>query len=157
MQVRLRTPGRSANKLFHLRLVDSEARRVPLEVVVVRKLARADLAQDDPEREYVRREPELVAQQDLGRHVRVGAAEREPFSLLGVACGDAREAEVGDLETAVRGDEEVFALEVAVDAFPGVEVGEGARDVRRKREAESPGEGFILVVDVEPEVTWLER
>lgn len=157
LQVRLRTPGRPANKLFHLRLVDPEARRVPLEVVVVRKLARADLAQNDPEREHVRREPELVAQQDLGRHVRVGAAEREPLALFGVACSNAREAEVGDLETAIRGDEEVLALEVAVDALSGVEVGEGASDVRREREAEPPGEGFILVVDVESEVTWLER
>lgn len=93
---------------------------MPLEVVVVRELARADLAQDDSEREHVRREPELVAQQDLRRHVRVRAAEREPLALLGIACCDARKSEVGDLEAAVRGDEEVLALEVAVDAFAGV-------------------------------------
>ena len=76
-----------------------------------------------------------MAEEDLGRHVRIRTAERQAFAFLFVARRDAGESEIRDFETAVGGDEEVFAFEVAVDAFAGVQVGERACDVGGEGEA----------------------
>lgn len=137
--------------------VDAKRRRTPLERVVARQLSRRDLAEDDAKGEDIRREVELVPKQDLGRHVRIGPAERQPFALFLVPRRDAREAKVCDLEAAVCGDEQVLALEIAVDALARVEVGQCPSNVRRKREPKTPREGLRLVEDVCPKVAILDE
>lgn len=96
------------------------------------QLAGRNLAEDDSKREYVGREVEFVAEEDFRGHVRVSTTECEALALFLVPRCDASETEVSYLQTAVRGDKKILALQVAMYAFPGVKVGEGASDVGRE-------------------------
>jgi len=138
--------------------VDSEGRGGAFEGAVVGELSGCDLAEDDAEGEDIGGEIKLFTEQDLGGHVRVCSAEGKATHFVLVASSDASEAKVGDLDATVGGDEEVLALEVTVDAFAGVEVGEGTGDVDGKRETETPGEGFVdFVVYVETNVAAVDE
>lgn len=120
--------------------------------MVVRQLSSRNLTEDDTEGEHVRWEVELIAEQDLRGHVRVGAAEGEPTELLLVAGSDASKTKVGDLDSAISGNKEVLAFQIAVDAFPSMEVGQSASDVGGERQSQSPGEGFLFIVNVDANV-----
>lgn len=72
---------------------------------VIRELAGGDFGENDAEREDVGGKIKLVAEEDLGRHVCVGATEGEATGLFLVTGGYACKTKVGDLEATVRGDE----------------------------------------------------
>ena len=128
-------------------------RRHAFECVVVCQLSGDELAEDDAEGENVGGETKLLPDQDLGAHVRVGAAKRQPPELLRVPRRDPREPKVGDLQAAVGGEEEVLPLEVSVDALPCVQVCQGAGNVNREGEAKAPGKRQTFVVDVSTKVS----
>ena len=79
-------------------------------MTIIRQLTSRNFAINNAERKYIRGEIKLIANQDLGGHVRIGAAERQPLRFLLVPCCDAREPKVRDFETAVGCYEEVFTL-----------------------------------------------
>lgn len=98
-------------------------------MVIVCEFTGCDLAEDDAEGKDIGREVKLVTKEDLGGHVGIGTAKSEALGFLFVSCGDASESKVCDLEATICRDEEILALEVAVDALAGMEVSEGARDI----------------------------
>ena len=119
-----------------------------LEVAVISELSRTNLAEDDPKGKDVGWKIKLFVQEDFRGHVRIGAAECEPLRFLLIAGRDTCESEIGDFEATVGGDEEVFAFEIAMDAFTGVKVCQGTGDVRGEGEPELPWEwsGFVVYI-----------
>jgi hypothetical protein len=132
--------GRTArvSRPAHFFGVDGKSRRRAGKMCVIGEAARCDLGEDDAQREDVGGEIKLAAEEDLGRHVCVRAAEGQATGLLLVARRDTGKTKVCDLETAVRSEEEVLALEVAMDAFAGMKVGEGTGNVGCKGKSETP-------------------
>jgi len=108
-------------------------------VGIVREAAGGDFHEYYTEGKDVRWEIKLVTQKNLRRHVCVCATKGETTGLFLVASGDASKSKVGDLETTVRGKEQILALEVTMYAFAGVKVCEGTGDVGCKRKSETPG------------------
>jgi hypothetical protein len=62
--------------------------------------------------------------------------------------------QVSDLETTVRSDEEILALEVAVDAFASMKVGKGTSNVGCKGKSETPWQWLGVVVNILTEVAY---
>jgi hypothetical protein len=148
--------GRTArvSRLAHFFGIDGKSRRGARKMRVIGELARRDLGKDDAQREDVGGEIKLVAEEDLGRHVCVRAAESQATGLLFVAGRDARKTKVCDLETAVRSEEEVLALEIAMDAFASMKVGEGTGNVGCKGKSETPWQWLGFVVNILTEVAY---
>ncbi|KAI3483423.1 hypothetical protein L1887_53650 [Cichorium endivia] len=146
--------GRAAfgSHFAHLVCVEAKAGHGALESVRVDEVSRGDLGKDDAEGEYVGGEAKVYAEEDLGRHVAVGAAVADSAHLVFVACGDAGKAKVADLDSLVCGDEEVLALEVAMHAVACVEVGERSGHVHGEAHAEAPREGLGVICDVGADV-----
>jgi hypothetical protein len=103
-------------------------------------LAGQDLVEDDAEREDVGAVVDVAGLDLLGSHV-----VRRPQQLSlhrqvrGVEPGD---AEVGDLDLVVGGDQDVRRLDVAMDHAPRVGVVEGLGDLRHQIADESRREGL---------------
>jgi hypothetical protein len=142
-----------ARKLAHFISVDGKRRRGAGKMMIIREAARSNFREYNAERENVGRKVKLVAQKDFGGHVCVCAAKGETTGLFLVAGCDAGKSKIGDLETTVCSDEQVLALQVTVDAFTSMEVGEGTCDISCKGKSETPGQRLRFVMDILAEVT----
>jgi hypothetical protein len=106
------------------------------DVVRVERAAVEHLGHDDAEREQIRRWPNRLAEELLGRHVR-GRPQHHPVlgePLLALRVRGLRDAEVEQLHE-VRGgahEEDVCGLDVAVDDARAVGGLEGGEDLRRE-------------------------
>ena len=104
-----------------------------------RMLAGRELPGDDAEGEEIGAAVDVAAAQLLGRHVagcsRRGAGLGQPRDGANVGIGDAREAEIEDLDVTVGAADEVLRLQVAVNDVAGVG---GRRGPRRCRRASRP-------------------
>ncbi len=93
-----------------------------------RKPASQEAVEDDAEGIDVGRGPSRPALGLLGREVRGGAHDRPGLGQRGLA-GRACDAEVGELRAALRVEEDVRGLQVAVDDAALVRVCETGRDL----------------------------
>ena len=78
------------------------------------------LTEDYTERVNVGEQVELFSEEDLWAHVAVRSAERQTFDLIGIPGCNSCKPKVGDLESSVRGDEEVLSFQVSMNAPTGV-------------------------------------